>query len=663
MARTHSLDELRIRTTANTDVARAKVPCANASSSISSEEQKTPEYHVRAFRPFVHRTAPLLGLAVFALALIGLLELGFSHLPQASLDLHQSKRLNGQRPQADTHLTESLARRQESLGRLWSNHTNRPHTLARKPVQPTGTVAVTTPRRHGNWFMQNMQSYTTWQLTSTTLQMYSSDPTPAPKQPSLPNQVSPPDQNSLLGQQGITALALSQDTVPPWYTYQFSLAAKTDSSYTSYKFMSTIIRTPPFESSSIFHREHGGSYVHYNPTSTPIEPPAGARASPLYASYKYSSTLVQEPFLYSTSLPEQPLMLDQGLSPIPETRAKAVLATATRNAHPQASLISGNDHFDDASSLESGSVSLQTDPFQPDTAALVSIASEKAVEEVVDEVAAAAAAIAGVSLTPSDRSALASVLLNGKTGTAPAVTSAPHPPEFLGEEPTAPSIFSPSAIATIRSLELYTASDGGLMLAVPSLTSTLLVSNPTILTAAARYGQAKPSALSPQVVDSKILTIPTRPTSGPSVDMIPPLMPGVRNSTVPLTPLTDPANYFLYAYLPIFVAVVLRLLCNPIYRYMKLMDPFLILSRPQGALASEFMDTDYLGSDPFFAPVQAISSRRWILLATSLLCTTSQLITTLAAELTLVYPSQYAEWVPGGLLLAQGDGRSFPRSV
>jgi Protein of unknown function (DUF3433) len=116
---------------------------------------------------------------------------------------------------------------------------------------------------------------------------------------------------------------------------------------------------------------------------------------------------------------------------------------------------------------------------------------------------------------------------------------------------------------------------------------------------------------------------------------------GTLQSNLPLTLVDRPQHYFLGVYMPVLLAIILRLLVSYLYRCTKLVDPFNMLSQTNGVPLKRFFWSDHLGSESVLAPFKTLIRRRWTLFSTSILYAVTQLLTALASELTAIHPSSY----------------------
>lgn len=100
----------------------------------------------------------------------------------------------------------------------------------------------------------------------------------------------------------------------------------------------------------------------------------------------------------------------------------------------------------------------------------------------------------------------------------------------------------------------------------------------------------------------------------------------------PLKNLT-PAKYFVGAYLPTLLAVIVRVTVGSLYAATKMLEPFFSLARAEGATAKNFLHINYLSTNDTFDPIKAMFSGHWLMLWTSILYTAVGLMTPFASEL------------------------------
>ena len=116
-------------------------------------------------------------------------------------------------------------------------------------------------------------------------------------------------------------------------------------------------------------------------------------------------------------------------------------------------------------------------------------------------------------------------------------------------------------------------------------------------------------------------------------------------SDQPLIPVWEPGLYLAAIYVPIIIAVVLRLLVGSTYTVLRKMEPFYLLSRRGGASAKEVWDLDYLCQNGLLDPLHALRSGRWLVLVASLAYATAQLVTPFASELLVIADSEHRDGV------------------
>ena len=142
-------------------------------------------------------------------------------------------------------------------------------------------------------------------------------------------------------------------------------------------------------------------------------------------------------------------------------------------------------------------------------------------------------------------------------------------------------------------------------------------------------------------VGSMITTSPGISSSTTSTASKPSGIGSLMESDVPLAFVQKPANYFFAVYFPVLLAVLFRMCIGYLYTATKMMEPFSMLSRSDGAHAKDFLWINYLSANDTFAPFQAMLSGHWLMLWTSILYTAVQLLSPLGAEMFGIYPSYH----------------------
>lgn len=110
-------------------------------------------------------------------------------------------------------------------------------------------------------------------------------------------------------------------------------------------------------------------------------------------------------------------------------------------------------------------------------------------------------------------------------------------------------------------------------------------------------------------------------------------------STIPLAFIAHPQNYFYGVYLPVLLAVLLRVLIGFFYCATKLMEPFYQLANRGDVPAKDFFWINYLSPNDNTAPFIAMVSGHWLMLWSSVLYFLVQLLSPFASELIHIYPS------------------------
>ena len=98
-------------------------------------------------------------------------------------------------------------------------------------------------------------------------------------------------------------------------------------------------------------------------------------------------------------------------------------------------------------------------------------------------------------------------------------------------------------------------------------------------------------------------------------------------------------RYFIGSYLAVLCAVILRILVGYVYAATKLLEPFYMLTRDQGALTKDFFSINYLSPNESMEPFAAMFSGHWLMLWTSVLYLVVGFISPFASELLRFYPS------------------------
>ena len=102
----------------------------------------------------------------------------------------------------------------------------------------------------------------------------------------------------------------------------------------------------------------------------------------------------------------------------------------------------------------------------------------------------------------------------------------------------------------------------------------------------------------------------------------------------PVVPLTA-ANYFVGAYLPTLLAIILRIFIGVIYSTAKMMEPFYLLAGPAGALAKDVLTMNFLSTNDSIGPLMAIFRGHWLMLWVSTLYLVVGFLTPFSAEFLL----------------------------
>ncbi|KAI9809373.1 MAG: hypothetical protein M1827_006885 [Pycnora praestabilis] len=115
-------------------------------------------------------------------------------------------------------------------------------------------------------------------------------------------------------------------------------------------------------------------------------------------------------------------------------------------------------------------------------------------------------------------------------------------------------------------------------------------------------------------------------------------------------------QYFAGAYLPVVLAVLYRIVWNAIYATIKIIEPFIQLSKPDGALAKDALNMYYLSSNLTPYPILAFFRGHWAILCTSIVYVIVGLMASVASE-TLSVDTRYNCSQETG----QSVNRCFPR--
>jgi hypothetical protein len=102
-----------------------------------------------------------------------------------------------------------------------------------------------------------------------------------------------------------------------------------------------------------------------------------------------------------------------------------------------------------------------------------------------------------------------------------------------------------------------------------------------------------------------------------------------------------PASYFCAMYLATFVAVLLKAIWTIVFSSTKMMELFFQLSRPEGASAKDTLLADYLSSSLSLSSVRGVLDGHWVMLLTSSVYTTTDLLTSLGSGAMIVKATAY----------------------
>ncbi|KUJ23940.1 uncharacterized protein LY89DRAFT_662720 [Mollisia scopiformis] len=89
---------------------------------------------------------------------------------------------------------------------------------------------------------------------------------------------------------------------------------------------------------------------------------------------------------------------------------------------------------------------------------------------------------------------------------------------------------------------------------------------------------------------------------------------------------------FVAGYLPLLLAIFVKIFWTSLYANVKLLEPFIQLSHPDGALASDVLHTFYLSSNLTPDPIMALFKGRWLMFWTSSAYLVVGLLAPLASE-------------------------------
>lgn len=93
------------------------------------------------------------------------------------------------------------------------------------------------------------------------------------------------------------------------------------------------------------------------------------------------------------------------------------------------------------------------------------------------------------------------------------------------------------------------------------------------------------------------------------------------------------SRYFTGSYLSTFLAVIIRNLVGMVYAATKMIEPFHFLTRPNGAVAKDFVNLNYLSTNDSSDPFVAMVKGHWLMLSVSILYFWIGLLTPFASEL------------------------------
>ena len=93
------------------------------------------------------------------------------------------------------------------------------------------------------------------------------------------------------------------------------------------------------------------------------------------------------------------------------------------------------------------------------------------------------------------------------------------------------------------------------------------------------------------------------------------------------------ARYIVAKYVPILIAVAVRIAMGWLYASTEMMEPFVSLPGNNGALAKELFDACYMSTNDTVDPFVALSSRRWMRLCVTILYQAVNLLAPFASEL------------------------------
>ncbi|KAI9890821.1 MAG: hypothetical protein M1814_003605 [Vezdaea aestivalis] len=98
-------------------------------------------------------------------------------------------------------------------------------------------------------------------------------------------------------------------------------------------------------------------------------------------------------------------------------------------------------------------------------------------------------------------------------------------------------------------------------------------------------------------------------------------------------------GYFMGSYIPILIAILLRITIGVLYAAVKMMEPFITLANHSGGgvLAKDFLNINYLATNELFDPFVALYNGHWFMFFTTVLYVTVELITPFASEFSSLY--------------------------
>jgi hypothetical protein len=99
---------------------------------------------------------------------------------------------------------------------------------------------------------------------------------------------------------------------------------------------------------------------------------------------------------------------------------------------------------------------------------------------------------------------------------------------------------------------------------------------------------------------------------------------------------------FVGGYLPVLLAIIYKFFWTAIYAKVKLIEPFTLLSRPQGTVAADSLHTYYLSSNLTPDPIIAFFKGHWLIFWTSVVYVVVGLLAPVASEV-LLLDTNYCE--------------------